>query len=160
MTGVQTCALPIYHWLKGKDTGIMAEPRVRVWMQESIEPCTHMENRPGRWVAEDEWPAQRSAVEQLHQQPAATLAASSVAVAALRIRGLQSTGLDAGVFFPMGNAGDLPADQRATDGQSLCFNGAPVGERTEILGYPELSVELAADQAQALLAAQIGRAHV
>lgn len=152
---MQECLRWWDHWLKGKDTGIMAEPRVRVWMQESIEPCTHLENRLGRWVAEDEWPAQRTAVLQLHLQPAAVLAASPVAAATLHIRGLQSTGLDAGVFFPMGNAGDLPADQRATDGQSLCFNGAPVRERTEILGYPELSVELAADQPQALLAARL-----
>ena len=152
---MQECLRWWDHWLKGKDTGIMAEPRVRVWMQESIEPCTHLESRLGRWVAEDKWPPQAMAVEQLHLQPAAVLAASPVAAATLHIRGLQSTGLDAGVFFPMGNAGDLPADQRATDGQSLCFNSQAARARTEILGYPELSVELAADQPQALLAARL-----
>ena len=40
---IQECLRWWDHWLKGKDTGIMAEPRVRVWMQESIEPRTHTE---------------------------------------------------------------------------------------------------------------------
>ncbi|GBL37613.1 hypothetical protein EMGBD1_13000 [Anaerolineaceae bacterium] len=66
---MQECLRWWDHWLKGKDTGIMAEPRVRVWMQESIEPCTHLENRLGRWVAEDEWPAQRTAVYSCTRSP-------------------------------------------------------------------------------------------
>lgn len=38
------------------------------------------------------------------------------------MRSPQSTGLDAGRFFPFGNATDLPPDQRAEDGRSVCFD--------------------------------------
>jgi hypothetical protein len=47
------------HWLKGIDTGIMAEPMYRVWMQESVPPQAHYDERPGRWVAEPSWPSPR-----------------------------------------------------------------------------------------------------
>ena len=40
------------HWLRGVDTGIMAEPMFRVWMQDSVAPQPQYAERPGRWVAE------------------------------------------------------------------------------------------------------------
>ena len=45
------------YWLKGIDTGIMAEPMLRAWMQESVEPRTFYATRPGRWIAEPGWPS-------------------------------------------------------------------------------------------------------
>src|SRR5690606_28858606 len=45
--------------LKGIDTGIMDEPRCRLWMQEPVAPAARHPERPGRWVAEEEWPSPR-----------------------------------------------------------------------------------------------------
>ena len=39
-------------WLKGLDNGIMEEPMLRAWMQDSVRPATTYPERPGRWVAE------------------------------------------------------------------------------------------------------------
>ncbi|MCB0032104.1 MAG: CocE/NonD family hydrolase, partial [Anaerolineales bacterium] len=39
------------HWLKGIDTGIMDEPMLRSWVQDSLPPARHYDYRPGRWVA-------------------------------------------------------------------------------------------------------------
>ena len=47
------------HWMKGRDTGIMDEPRLRVWMQDSVPPQTCYTTRPGRWVGEPLWPSPR-----------------------------------------------------------------------------------------------------
>ena len=47
------------HWLKDEDTGVMDEPMLRVWMQESVPPAPWMDEVPGRWAAEDEWPSPR-----------------------------------------------------------------------------------------------------
>ena len=49
------------HWLKGIDTGIMDEPMLRAWMQESVPPATTYAERPGRWVAEARVAAGRAA---------------------------------------------------------------------------------------------------
>ena len=35
------------HWLKGIDTGIMDEPMLRAWMQDSVPPQTDYDERPG-----------------------------------------------------------------------------------------------------------------
>src|ERR1700756_3016974 len=43
-------------WLKGIETGIMDEPMLRAWMQESVRPAPKYAERPGRWVAETAWP--------------------------------------------------------------------------------------------------------
>ena len=41
------------------DTGILDEPLLRVWMQESVRPEPQYGYRPGRWIAETEWPSRR-----------------------------------------------------------------------------------------------------
>ena len=43
-------------WLKGVDTGIMDEPVLRAWMQDSVPPRPWYLERPGRWIAEPVWP--------------------------------------------------------------------------------------------------------
>ncbi|RBP65437.1 hypothetical protein DFO66_10420 [Brevibacterium sanguinis] len=47
------------HWLKDIDTGIMDEPMLRLWMQDSVSPRSSYEQRPGHWVEEDDWPSPR-----------------------------------------------------------------------------------------------------
>src|SRR6185295_3870808 len=54
---LQECLRWWDHWLKGIDTGIMAEPMYRAWMQESVPPRTYSAERPGRWVAQASWPS-------------------------------------------------------------------------------------------------------
>ncbi|MCA9727611.1 MAG: CocE/NonD family hydrolase [Candidatus Eisenbacteria bacterium] len=52
-------------WLRDEDTGILDEPRYRVWMQDSLDGpaaravASHEADQPGRWVAEDDWPSPR-----------------------------------------------------------------------------------------------------
>ena len=48
-------------WLKGIDTGIMAEPMLRTWMLENVEPSSSVAEWPGRWVAETQWPPEAMA---------------------------------------------------------------------------------------------------
>ena len=54
---LQECLRWWDHWLKGIDAGIMDEPVLRCWMQDSAPPKPQYVTRPGRWVAEDQWPS-------------------------------------------------------------------------------------------------------
>src|SRR6056297_4247337 len=54
---LQECLRWWDRWLKDVRNGTEDEPRLRVWMQESVEPTTSYETRPGRWVAEPNWPS-------------------------------------------------------------------------------------------------------
>jgi X-Pro dipeptidyl-peptidase (S15 family) len=40
-------------WLKGVANDVMEEPAHRFHMMESVGPVSHLEHRPGRWVAEN-----------------------------------------------------------------------------------------------------------
>jgi putative CocE/NonD family hydrolase len=114
------------HWLKGIDTGIMDEPMLRVYMQDSLPPePIHLE-RPGRWVAESEWPSRRIVPRVLFLTGAPALEENPAAPVSLDIRSPQTTGMAGGDWCGFGSEGEAPLDQRGDDGRSLCFDSAPL----------------------------------
>lgn len=142
---LQECVRWFDQWLKGVDTGIMDEPMLRVWLQDSVEPRPSYDARPGRWVGEDEWPSPR-----IDRQGWALGAQSPATVAAF-----QSTGTQAGVWCAEGQAGELAADQRPDDALSLLFDFEPLAEPLEILGLPAVTLDLAVDRPQALVCVRL-----
>jgi hypothetical protein len=142
------------HWLKNIETGIMAEPMLRVWMQESAPPKSFALKRPGRWVAENQWPSPHIRLQRycLNQD---RLSAGESVRSRLDIRSAQTTGLTAGEWCPFGAPGEAPRDQRSDDGYSLIFDSQPLEERTEILGAPIATLELTSDQPVAFIALRL-----
>jgi predicted acyl esterase len=67
----------------------------------------------------------------------------------------ETTGQDAGAWCADGGAGDWPVDQRAEDGRSLTFTSAPLDAPVEILWFPDVVLEIAADRPQALVAVRL-----
>ncbi len=146
------------YWLKDKKTGIMDEPRFRIWLQDSIEPKTDYNYRPGHWVAEPTWPAPAEHIQsqQLWLHEINTLSQTPQSEAAvITIKGSQTHGLDAGVWWASGLPGDLPSDQRYEDGQALTFTSPPIVEPVEILGFPEVRLTIQVDKPNALLAVRL-----
>ena len=140
------------HWMKGRETGIMDEPLLRVWMQESVPPQTCYSERPGRWVGEDHWPSPR--IEH-RRRP---LGADGGLTGAAGVRAICSplwVGLAAGEIGRYGEDADWPTDQREDDGGSLVFLSEPLEERTEIMGAPRLHLRFSVDRPQALVAVRL-----
>jgi predicted acyl esterase len=136
------------HWLKDKDTGIMAEPKLRAYVQDSVAPASHYDHRPGRWVAEPSWPSP-TITPQNFPLNSAGLGGGTGEGAVLEIASPQTTGAGGGEWCPYGLGGlgpELPTDQRADDAYSLVFDGAPLAEPLEILGAATASLELESDQ--------------
>ncbi|HKL78580.1 MAG TPA: CocE/NonD family hydrolase, partial [Gammaproteobacteria bacterium] len=143
-------------WLKGQDTGIMDEPMLRVWMQDSVPPTTMYKFRPGRWVGENQWPAASvAAVRYPLAQGRLGQPGEAVAATPLTIRSPLSVGLFAGKWCSYTAPPDLPHDQREEDGGALTFDSEPLDEDLEILGAPELVVEVASDRPVAMIAARL-----
>jgi hypothetical protein len=142
------------HWLKGRDSGIMAEPMYRAWLQESVRPAVYYAERPGRWVAEAEWPSPRIAWRRLSLNPG-RLAEAPTPEQPLLLRSLLTTGLTAGELGRYGEGAEHASDQREDDGSSLVFAGEPLAERLEILGGPVLELALASDKPQGLVAVRL-----
>ncbi len=143
------------HWLKGIDDGIMDEPMLRAWMQDYVEPEPFHEQRPGRWVAEPDWPSARIAPRAWHLTGGAGLEDAPADAVLLTLSSPQVTGLTGGDWCGMGSEGETPLDQRADDGRSLVFDSAPLERDVEILGMPVAVLRLASDQPLAMLAVRV-----
>ena len=148
------------HWLKGIDNGVMDEPMLRAWMQESVAPQTDYAERPGRWVAEPAWPPADDSLEPLRldldeRGLRADVRGAARRQAELRHCSPQTVGLDAGAWCAYGNPADLPADQRRDDALSLSLDSAPLSQRIELLGRPAVRLLVASDRPDAFVVARL-----
>jgi uncharacterized protein len=132
----------------------MAEPMLRVWMQESIPPKPSQKHRPGRWVPEAQWPSSRIAFRRHWINPSG-LSSGAIAESRLDVRSPQTTGLAAGEWCGFGAPGEAPPDQRGDDGCSLTFDSEALPERVEILGAAVATLEVSADQRVAFVAVRL-----
>jgi putative CocE/NonD family hydrolase len=145
------------HWLKDVPTGIMDEPRLQAWIQDHAGPAIGYEDRPGRWVAEHGWPASSVSATRYwlgnhtldpEPGPATTIAHESP----------QAPPSDRGNWCPGGwqqGATDFPPEQSEEDARSATFTSAPLEHDIEILGFPTLRVDIAADSPRAILVARL-----
>ncbi len=142
-------------WLKGIETGVMDEPLLQVWMQDTVSPL--VPQRPGRWVAEESWPSQgiqkKKLVITTHglEEEAGPDRCSWI----MDIQSPLSVGLFGGKWASYSESSDLPWDQREEDGGALIFETPPLEKRTEILGRPEVHLELSVDKPQAMVAVRL-----
>jgi hypothetical protein len=143
--------------LKGIDTGIMAEPMLRVWMQDSVPPSARYDVRPGRWVTEPTWPSPNIVPSDFKLTYGLDLvpADTQVAPASLGIQSPLFVGLYAGKWCSYNAPPDLPHDQRDEDGGALCFETARLSEPLEICGQPTVTLDVAADKPVAMVAARL-----
>ena len=146
------------YWLKGIDTGIMREPMLRAYVQDSAEPASFYEVRPGRWVAEPAWP--QPGVQdplRMHLNPGG-LSAQPEEEAALLLSSPVNIGATSGEWCAYSTGGlgpELPTDQRADDALSLVFDSAVLDAPLEILGAPVVELTLKSDQPVAQIAVRL-----
>jgi hypothetical protein len=144
------------HWLKNLDTGVMDEPMLRVWMQDSVPPTPSYTTRPGRWVTEDRWPSANIQNHRYRLAPWRLVPEKeSVPKKPMHIQSPLSVGLFAGKWCSYASAPDLPHDQREEDGGALVFESAPLEQSLDILGPPVLHLCLASNQTVAMVAARL-----
>ena len=129
-------------WLKGIETGIMDEPEYRVWMEEPERPLAYYDERPGRWVAEPQWPSPNIEVRTLALNAGGRLAEKPEPESLAETLSPQSVGEGCGAWCGFGIGPERPLDQRVDDGRSLCFDSEPLPARLEIMGAPQVTLEL------------------
>ncbi|MEQ9561716.1 MAG: CocE/NonD family hydrolase [Woeseiaceae bacterium] len=134
-------------FLKGKETGILDEPRFAVYVREWHPPGPYLEFAPGYWRWEDGWPIERIVSQAMYPQDNHTLAANPAASAVHKLRYTPSIGIEAG--GPVMWWGDVAHDQRPTDAFSLVYDSDPLGSKTEILGFPRAVLRVSADAPRA-----------
>jgi uncharacterized protein len=145
-------------WLKGKDNGVDQDPALWVWMQHTVQPTAAYTQRPGHWVAEPDWPSMNvrqqthcltrgrilPAGEDPDHEPEARPISSPLSV-----------GMFGGKWCSYAAGPDHPHDQRAEDGGSLVFDAEPLGAPLELLGAPEVELELESSHPVAMIAVRL-----
>ncbi len=154
---LQECKRWWDRWLKGIDTGVERDPALRLWLQDDVPPKSHYDERPGRWIALDRWPAGEIGrlrwalnADGLRREPQAA--------AELRISSPQTTGLADGEWCPYGLgkvAPEMPLDQRIDDAGSLVFDSPVLDRPLVLVGDPAAHLDLAADRPLALVCVRI-----
>ncbi len=148
---LQECLRWWDQWLKGEETGIMDEPQLRCWMQDSIRPQTHYDYRPGHWVAENQWPSENTEGKLYHLTENG-LSEQVGGECVMRISSPETAGRASGVWCPHGVEPDLSGDQRVEAGGSLNFDSLELSEEIEILGAPVVQLKINSNQQNALVA--------
>ena len=151
--------------VKGKQSGIDSEPLLRAYLQDPMPPNAGYDFRPGRWVGETHWPSQNID----HRAFALTAGRDGLAMQAdgspkeiadddsepFTICSPVSIGYFGGKWCSEAAPPDLPDDQREDDGGALTFDSPPLDQPLEILGAPEITLQIAADRPVAMVAVRL-----
>jgi uncharacterized protein len=142
------------HWLKGKDTGMLNEPRLSFFMPEWQRQTFRYQGAiPGEWRHLNDWPDTALAPKERFYlraesatradapgpdsgpAPGGVLSESSSAASALTLRYHPGRGGSDQSFGPTGGNGYYGIDSREEDPYGLCFDTPPLRAPVEILGF-------------------------
>ena len=135
------------HWLKDIDTGVDKDPDYRVYLMDSVAPQRWLDKRPGRWIAEQNWPAQSIEPKQLHFSQGATLSETKSKFH-VQVSSPHDCGTAAGEYFPSSFSEQLPGEQSRDDASSACFDGDELANAIDIVGAPRIHLRLSCDKPQ------------
>jgi putative CocE/NonD family hydrolase len=136
-------------WLRGEETGIMAEPMLRAFMPYATWPETRPAEPPGRWVAEAEWPSP-GIVDRAYHLTGQGLAERAGAAKTVSFKGDKAVGLTKPEWIDR-----PPVEQSLDDTRCLAFDSAPLDQDLEILGYPIARIRVGADRPVAKIAVRV-----
>ncbi len=133
-------------------------PRLRAWVMDSMPPATRHAVRPGRWVAEDEWPSAKVTSERWPIAPSRLFRPGKEIRRRRRPLTIQSPlslGQVAGKWLSSAVGPDLAHDQREEDGGALVFDSLPLKQTIDLLGAPSIELEVSADAPVAMICARL-----
>jgi putative CocE/NonD family hydrolase len=131
------------HWLKDRDTGIMDDPPVALWVQES-----------NTWVYEEDFPPPEVEDWAPHFGPGGTL---DEEVPAGESGGVDSFEYDptAGAYADFRHPGAIKIDQRFEEFKGLTYTSRPLEHDLEICGVPEVVLHYGSTMPDTLLSVKL-----
>jgi predicted acyl esterase len=127
------------YWLKGRDTGVLQDPRLVIYLRHWFPPNPNLETVPGEWRSESQWPPRGTRNSVLYLEPDHGLS-SKAADDVHRLKYFPSVGVEAGFWW-----GELLSDQRPVDAFSLIYDSPPLKHELAIIGRPHALLNAAAD---------------
>ncbi len=140
------------HCLKGIDTGLMDESRLRFYLQDSAPPAGFRDERTGVWVEEAAWPSPNVSIETLWLNEG-RLGPAAESGDAMSVCSPQTFGSAGGDMCSFAIPGDMPVDCRVDAAGALNFRSEPADTPIDILGQPLLNLAAFTDRPQGFVAA-------
>jgi len=139
------------HWLKGIDTGADKLPDYRAYLMDRLPPAPWYDERPGRWIAEENWPSKNIGRQTFIAMSDGGLkpienATASVELADITINAEANCGSGTGEYFPFTFGPELPDDQTEDDALSCCFNTHTQPRDIDIVGAPVVTFMCSVDK--------------
>lgn len=128
------------YWLKGRNTGVLSDPKLMIYLQHAYPPGPQDQTLPGVWRAYGGWPPQGAYWERLFLQPDHALRTEAKASGQDELRYVPSSGAESGIFW----WGDLHPDMRSFDAYSLVYDTQPLADDTAITGFPHVTLQASA----------------
>ncbi|WP_171134749.1 CocE/NonD family hydrolase [Ruegeria sp. HKCCD7221] len=144
------------HWLKDADTGVESDPDYRAYLMDGVRPQRWYNDRPGRWIAENEGATSHLPTQDWHLTDSGMGASGPMDV---RVRSPQTCGMESGEYCAIWLGPDMPGDQRTDDAMSACFDGEPFSADLDIVGAPRIRLRISADRPQAQVAIRLNHLH-
>ncbi len=139
-------------WLKGEDTGIMAEPALRSFMPLATASEVSTADLPGEWIADAHWPSAAIATRTLHLSHGRLgmqAGTGKITYVADKIVGLEK--LEWLPFPPEG----LPGEQTPDDRKSVVFDSDVLDTDMDMLGRAVARIRVASNRPVAQLAVRL-----
>jgi len=128
------------YWLKGKDTGILDEPRYMLYVRDAVPPSTNLTTIPGEWRCGN-WPVGGIDMNQYFPNEEHNLTTS-----------VPDSKFNETLKYRAGSAiaiqdwwGELTGDMATDDSYSMYFDSAPLKDKMEIIGNPRITINVSAD---------------
>ncbi|MFC2969566.1 CocE/NonD family hydrolase [Acidimangrovimonas pyrenivorans] len=145
-------------WLKGLGTGVEDDPAYRGYLMDGVRPAAWYDERPGRWIAEQVWPAPGIRTRRLALTGTGKLAAKGGRFE-IPVASPQHCGAAGGEYCAIWLGPEMPGDQRVDDAYSTCFDMAPQRHDADIVGAPEVTLRLSSDKALGQIAVRLNHVH-
>jgi predicted acyl esterase len=126
------------HWLKGRDTGLLREPRLLLFQRDYYAPSDTISRLAGRWRFTD-WPIPGTRWRTLTPTSGGKLVAGRAGRGTDSLRYVPDAGWAAGDWW-----GDPTGDMRPDDAGSLVYDGAPLREPLVLAGFPRVALTVSA----------------
>ena len=133
------------YWLKDIDNGIMAEPSIVAYIQDSVPPQAAYDERPGIWVEGHQWPIQSGSLNFWLSDSGELV--EHATDGQVSVDSPLTTGAASGEFCVIWCGPDFPTDQRQDDANSVCFDTKPMVQAVSILGGAVFNTHVTSDQA-------------
>ena len=130
------------HWCKGRDTGIMDEPPVVVYMQHYERPDADRLDAAGVWRAETAWPAPGASEMTFYLGDNGRLDGVGGRDGEDEFSYIASVGVTAGLWSGGLQFGQ-PGDQRPDEAYSLNYTSPPLEADLHVLGRPRVQLFIA-----------------